>query len=201
MRGFLIIELSWGWQVWNALWFWLAGQGGESKEGVHPLAGQGGVWAPMFMYRAKVTWVWCIAHVSTQDLGGSIYIDFCLPCQPKQSKHLGFGTLRSTFSEGALLTMSVVVFRVKVNAFPQNLGGSIYLDFLFTLSAKTIKTPRVWNFEVNFFRRRLVHNERGHVSSQSHLGLMFLTRCPTLICQPKESSFQDESNLIPCQPS
>ena len=38
--------------------------------------------------------------------------------------------------------------------------------FLFTLSAKTIKTPRIWNFEVNFFRRRLAHNERGRVSSQ-----------------------------------
>ena len=139
MWGFLILELSWGWQVWNALWFWLAGQGGESEEGVHPLAGQGGVWAPMFMYRAKVTWVWCIAHVSTQDLGGSIYIDFCLPCQPKQSKHLGFGTLRSTFSEGALLTMSVVMFRVKVNAFPQNLGGSIYLDFCLPCQPKQSK--------------------------------------------------------------
>ena len=118
----------------------LAGRpGGESEEGVHPLAGQGGVWAPMFMYRAKVTWVWCIAHVSTQDLGGSIYIDFCLPCQPKQSKHLGFGTLRSTFSEGALLTMSVVVFRVKVNAFPQNFGGSIYLDFCLPCQPKQSK--------------------------------------------------------------
>ena len=93
----------------------LAGRpGGESEEWVHPLAGQGRVWAPMFMYRAKVTWVWCIAHVSTQDWGGSIYIDFCLPCQPKQSKHLGFGTLKSTFSDGALFTMSVVMYRAKV---------------------------------------------------------------------------------------
>ena len=49
-----------------------------------------------------------------QNLGGSIYLDFCLPCQPKQSKHLGFGTLKSTFSDGALFTMSVVMYRAKV---------------------------------------------------------------------------------------
>ena len=76
--------------------------------------------------------------------------------------------------------------------------------FLFTLSAKTIKTPRIWNFEVNFFRRRLAHNERGHVSSQSHLGLMSLTMCPTLTCQPKESKNQKESKESKnqtCQPS
>ena len=73
--------------------------------------------------------------------------------------------------------------------------------FFFTLSAKTIKTPRAWNFEVNFFRRRLVHNERGHVSSQSHLCLMFLTRRPTLTCQHKESKKQKESKSQTCQPS
>ena len=56
------------------------------------------------MFRVKV-------NGFPQNLGGSINLDFCLP---KQSKHLGFGTLRSTFSDGALFTMSVVMYRAKV---------------------------------------------------------------------------------------
>ena len=127
----------------------LAGRpGGESEEGVHPLAGQGGVWAPMFMYRAKVTWVWCIAHVSTQDLGGSIYIDFCLPCQPKQSKTLRIWNFEVNFFRRRLAHNERGRVSSQGQCFSSEFGWFNLPRFLFTLSAKTIKTPRVWNCQL-----------------------------------------------------